>query len=186
MLVPVTGYILPVCVTQALLIGSVWTCGFNLFLKCVISQELMIECTYTVNLWSVYYMFFYDGTWCQLHPWEKLHPVPTAMLIVTIISGHIQYLRHTVSIGNRFPWLCIVSVSLIPVSHHRICDFPVMVVKRRGRGEGGLHVSKERGMRKERGSDTPFRTMISFQLTIFIMKDVKLLNSVYFFLPLDF
>ena len=132
------------------------------------------------NLWSFYYMFFYDGTWCQLHPWEKLHPVPTAMLIVTIISGHIQYLRHTVPIGNRFPWLCIVSVSLIPVSHHRICDFPVIVVKRRGRGEGGLHVSKERG------SDTPFRTMISFQLTIFIMKDVKLLNPVYLFLPLDF
>ena len=23
------------------------------------------------------------------------------------LSGHIQYLRHTVSIGNRFPWLYI-------------------------------------------------------------------------------
>ena len=58
------------------------------------------------NLWSVYYVFI----WWDLMPtssWEKLHPVPTAMLIVSnwYLSGHIQ--RHTVSIGNRFPWIYI-------------------------------------------------------------------------------
>ena len=43
MLVSVTGYIVPVCIIQVLLLVSVWTCGFNLFLKCVIRQELMRE-----------------------------------------------------------------------------------------------------------------------------------------------
>ena len=29
------------------------------------------------------------------------------------ISGHIEYLRHSVSIGNRFPWLhCVKSVQI--------------------------------------------------------------------------
>ena len=37
----------------------VWTCGFNLFLKFVISQELIGDCTR--------YMFLYDRTWSQLH-----------------------------------------------------------------------------------------------------------------------
>ena len=37
-----------VCMMQVLRIVSVWTCGFNSFLKCVISQELMRECTHTV------------------------------------------------------------------------------------------------------------------------------------------
>ena len=90
-----------------LLLVSVWTCGINLFLRCVISQELMKECRHAVKLMvSMLYVFI----WSDLAPtssWEKLHPVPLAMLIVTMISGHIQYLRHTVSIDNRFPWLYI-------------------------------------------------------------------------------
>ena len=32
LLVPVTGYIVPVCIMQVLLLVSVWTCGFNLLL----------------------------------------------------------------------------------------------------------------------------------------------------------
>ena len=47
LLVPVTGNILSVCIMQVLLV-SAWACGFNLFLRYVISQELMRECTYTV------------------------------------------------------------------------------------------------------------------------------------------
>ena len=38
----------------------------------------------------------------------NLHPVPTAMLIVAMISIRTHSARHTVSIGNRFPWLYIV------------------------------------------------------------------------------
>ena len=52
----------------------------------------------------------------------------------------------------------IFSVSLIPV-YRRIWYFPMMDVKRGGEwGEGGVHVSKERGMKKK-GANTPFRTM---------------------------
>ena len=45
----------------------------------------------------------------------------------------------------------LFSVSLIPVCHHRIWYFPVMGGVKRG--VGGVHVSKEKG------ADTPFRTM---------------------------
>ena len=57
------------------------------------------------NLWSVYYMFY---MLVPTLPWCKLDPVPTAVLIVTMISirAHLV-LRRTVSIGNRFPWLYI-------------------------------------------------------------------------------
>ena len=37
-----------VCMMQLLLLVSVGICGFNLFLKCVISQELMRECSHMV------------------------------------------------------------------------------------------------------------------------------------------
>ena len=50
-----------------------------------------------LNLWSVYYVFI----WWDLVPtsaWVKLHPVPTAMLIVTMISIRTHsVLRQTVS-----------------------------------------------------------------------------------------
>ena len=39
--------------------------------------------------------------------WWKLHPVHTTILSLWYLLGHIQYLRHTVSIGNRLPWFCI-------------------------------------------------------------------------------
>ena len=90
---------------KVLLFVSVWTCGFNLFLICVNSQEFMTECTHTV--WLIvsllcFYMMEHGANFTI-----REHPVPTAMLIVTMISGPIQYLRYTVSIGNRFPWLYI-------------------------------------------------------------------------------
>ena len=47
LLVPVTGYIVPVSIMQVLLLVSVWTGGFNLFLKCVIRQELVGEYTFS-------------------------------------------------------------------------------------------------------------------------------------------
>ena len=56
-----------------------------------------------------------------------MHPGPTAILICTMISIRTHSVRHTVSIGNRFPWLYITRDG---------CQ--------KGRGEGGLHVSKER------------------------------------------
>ena len=65
----------------------------------------MTECTHTV--WLIvsllcFYMMEHGANFTI-----REHPVPTAMLIVTMISGPIQYLRYTVSIGNRFPWLYI-------------------------------------------------------------------------------
>ena len=89
------------------------------------------------------------------------------MLFVIVISiKTIQYLRHTVSIGNRFPCLYInfVSVSLIPVYHHRIWKFSMMGVKRGG--WWGLHVSKQKGdikkggLKRKGAADTPFRAML--------------------------
>ena len=72
-------------------------------------------------------------------PWGNLHPVPTAMLIVTI-SGH------TVSTGSRFPWLyinCFQSpwFQCIMIKYG---IFPWWVSR------GGVHVfEKRRGMKKE-------------------------------------
>ena len=54
-------------------------------------------------LWYVFIWWDFVPT----SPWRKLHPVPTAMLIVTMISIRANSVRHTVSIGNRFPWLYI-------------------------------------------------------------------------------
>ena len=53
-------------------------CVFFLFLKCVLSQELMSECTYTVLTYGQSIMFLYDGTWCQFYhevsctQWQQL------------------------------------------------------------------------------------------------------------------
>ena len=146
---------------QVLLIVSVWICGFNLFLKCVISQELIRECTYTVKvMFSVLYVFI----WWDLvptAPWEKLYPVPTAMLIVTMISIRAHSVLKTVSIGNRFPWhnincfqspwfQCIITESGI---------FPWWVSK-----EGGLPVSKERGDIKKWGGWKKKRGLIHLSM----------------------
>ena len=103
---------------QVLLV-SVWACGFN--------------------LWSVFYVFI----WWDLvptSPYGKLHSVSPAMLMC--LSGHIQYLRHRVSIGNRFPWHYIVfSLPDSSVSSYNL------VFSRDGcQEEGRLHVSEERGI----------------------------------------
>ena len=68
-----------------------------------------------------------------------------------IFSGHIQYLRHTVSIGNRFPWLYI---NFFQSSWFRCiiiesCIFPWWVSRRTG---GCMFLKKG-------GTDTPFCTM---------------------------
>ena len=67
------------------------------------------------------------------------------------LSGHIQYLRHIVSVGNWFPWFYI---SLIPVYHCRIWHFAVIGVE-----SLECMFLKIEGMEKERGVDTPFHTM---------------------------
>ena len=79
-----------VCMMQVLLLVSVWACGFILLVKCVISQKLMRECTYTVELVvSLLYVFiWWDVVSTSL--WGKLYPVPTGMLIVTMISIRIH------------------------------------------------------------------------------------------------
>ena len=59
--VPVTGYILPVCIMKLLLLVSVWTCGFNLLLICVNSREFMRECTHTVWLMVSLLCFYMMG-----------------------------------------------------------------------------------------------------------------------------
>ena len=70
------------------------------------------------------------------------------MLIVTMISGHIQYLRHTVSIGNRFPWHYIVfSLRDSSVSSYNLV-FSCDGCQEGGRGcmflkKGGRGVKKE-------------------------------------------
>ena len=145
MSVPVTGYILPVCITKVLLFVSVWTCGFNLFLICVNSQEFMTECTHTVWLIVSFLCFYMMGLGANFTIRE--HPVPAAMLIVTMISGPIQYLRYTVSIGNRFPWLYISFQS--PWFHYIIIEstiFPWWLSKR-----GAVLFFKERGDIKKGG-----------------------------------
>ena len=106
-------YILPICIMQVLLINSVWTSGFNLFLKCAISPELMREYT---HIYDQFIMFLYDRTWCQLH----LRDVACSANSYANCYFDIYqdtYLRHTVSIGNGFSWLYIncFQFPLIPV-----------------------------------------------------------------------
>ena len=109
--VPVTGYILPVCIMKMLLLVSVWPCTFNLLLICV-------------------------------------------------------NLRHTVSIGNRFPWLYI-NCFQSPWFQYIIIEssiFPWWLSKG-GKGacfkrKGGCQ--EGRWLKKE-GAFTPFRTMNIFK-----------------------
>ena len=48
-----------VCMVKLLLLVSVWIYGFILFLKCVISQELMRECSHMVYLVVSLLWYFY-------------------------------------------------------------------------------------------------------------------------------
>ena len=88
-------------------------------------------------------LLWYVFMWWDLvptSPWGNLHPVPTAMLIVTI-SGH------TVSTGNRFPWLYIncFQSPWFQCNMIKYGIFPWWVSR------GGVHVfEKRRGMKKER------------------------------------
>ena len=85
--VPVTGYILPACITKVWLLVLVWTCDFNLFLICVNSLEFMTECTHKVWLMVSPLCFYMTRLGASFTMSE--HPLPTAMLIVTMISGPI-------------------------------------------------------------------------------------------------
>ena len=110
------------------------------------------------NLWSVYYdMFLYDGTLCQLHLEGR------CMLYTNCHYGHIQYVRHTVSVGKlsglyincfQFPWFrCI-----------RIWYFPVMDVKR-----GVACFQRKGGWKKKEEADTPFCTISTFEKLHYIV-----------------
>ena len=77
LLVPITGHIPPVCIMQMLLLVSVWTCGFKLFLKCVIVRSWWESTHIQFNLWSVCYDCFIWLDLVSTSPWEKVHPTPT-------------------------------------------------------------------------------------------------------------
>ena len=125
------------------------------------------ECTQTVSLTvSLLHVIIWWNLVPTL-PWGKLHPLPTAVLMLLwYLLGHIQYLRHIVSIRNiGFHGFILFSVSLIPVYHHRIWYFPMMgCVKIMGVGVR-VHVSKVGGYqegvgwKKKGAADTPSRTM---------------------------
>ena len=90
------------------------------------------------NLWSVYFMLLWWGL-VPTSPRGKLHPVPTAVLSVTMI-WHIQYLRYNI---------ILFSIPQIPVNHHRICYFPAMggvkMDEGWGMGGGGVAYFKRKG-----------------------------------------
>ena len=106
-----------------------------------------------VSLYMLYVFIWWDLLLTLL--WGKLHPVPTTallILIVTMISIRtLQYLRQTVSIGNRgFHGFILFPVSLIPVYHHRIWYFPVDGSCQEWVEVGGCMFLKK-GMKKEKG-----------------------------------
>ena len=69
------------------------------------------------------------------------------------------------------------SVSLIPLYHHRIQYFPVMGVK--GGGGGGCIFLRKEGMKKGRGTDAPFHTMLKHTGNMFRknLRDLKPFRS---------
>ena len=77
LLVPITGHIPPVCIMQMLLLVSVWTCGFKLFLKCVIVRSWWEFTHIQFSSWSVCYDCFIWLDLVSASPWEKVHPAPT-------------------------------------------------------------------------------------------------------------
>ena len=100
---------------------------------------------------SLLYVFIWSDL-VPTSPWGKLHPVSTAVLIVTVLSTRTHSVLKThSSFHSCFPWLyvncfqspwfqCIVIESSI---------FPWWV-SREGGGGGGMHVSKERGDEKRK------------------------------------
>ena len=114
--------------------------------------KLMVSLMYVLTWWDL----------VPTSPWGNLHPVATAMLIVTMISIRKHSVLKTVSIGNRFWWLYINRFQSPWFWCIIIWDFLMIRVKR-GRG---FHVSKEgRGYqeggwkKREGGADTPSHTM---------------------------
>ena len=89
------------------------------------------------NLWLVYYMFLCDGTWCHFHhEGSCIQCRQLYFFSLWYLSGHIQYLRHTVSIGYRFAWLYI-NCFQSPWFQRIMIEsgiFPWWVVSRRGGG----------------------------------------------------
>ena len=94
LLVPVTDYILPVCIIQVLLV-SVWACGLIYSWNVSLVRSRWESAHIQFNLCSVYYVF----QWWDLvstSSWERLHPVQTAMLIVNIsIRAHSVIKTHS-------------------------------------------------------------------------------------------
>ena len=120
------------------------------------------------SLWSVYHMFLYDETWCQLHlEGSCIQCQQLCELSTWYLSGHIQYLRHIVSIGNRFPWFyinCLQSpwFQCIIIESCDGCQeggAGCMFLNKGGYQEGG-------GVKEERGADTPFCTMLQYYFNV--------------------
>ena len=144
LLVPVTGYILPVCILQVLLLVS--DCKLGLPIENVL-QFWEIQTSTRGYIFSKgesntrKYVFPW-GELVPTSPWGRLHPVPTAVLIVTMIPTR----THSV-LKTQFLWvigflsfilITLFWVFLILVYHYRIWYFPVMGgVKRMGVGVGG-------------------------------------------------
>ena len=117
--------------------------------------------TYSFTYGQSIICFYMIGLGANFTMWE-VAPSANSCAVLTqslYLSGHIQYLRHTVPIRNRFPWLYI-NCFQSPWFQYIIMESgisPWWVVSREGGvGLGGLHVSKERGyqeggMKKERG-----------------------------------
>ena len=107
---------------------------------------------------SLLYVFIWSDL-VPTSPWGKLHPVSTAVLIVTVLSTRTHSVLKThSSFHSCFPWLyvncfqspwfqCIVIESSI---------FPWWVSRE---GGGGCMFLKKGEMKKERWAETPFRTM---------------------------
>ena len=110
---------------------------------------------------SLLYVFIWSDL-VPTSPWGKLHPVSTAVLIVTVLSTRTHSVLKThSSFHSCFPWLyvncfqspwfqCIVIESSI---------FPWWVSREGGGRGGGCMFLKKGGMKKERWTETPFRTM---------------------------
>ena len=94
-------------------------------------------------------MFLYDGTWCQLHHEEScIQCKELCELSLWYLSGHIQCLRHTVSIGNSFLWRYVVfSFSDSSVSSQNL----VFSGDRYQEGEGCRFLKKRVRSRRGRG-----------------------------------
>ena len=95
-----------------------------------------------------------------------MHPLPIAMLIFTMISIRTYSVlnTHTISIGNRFPWLYIVFS--LPDS---IISSQYLVYSCSKCQEGGCRFLKKGGGDIQKGGikkDTPFRTMLDLFLEV--------------------